>query len=175
MSYRFLANWTSSLPVFEGKSQLDGSRNTLLLWTSMPHFFVGGEWWNSVSCSSYNPWWQMITARISITVDIWSLGCTIIEMLSGKPPWSEFERTAAMFKVMRSALPIPEMLSVERKDLLQCCFLRQPAKRPSAAMLLEHAFLQIWGCRWLNFFHVSYVVAKEMLYCKCSYLLNQKD
>lgn len=57
-----------------------------------------------------------------------------------------------IFKVMRSAPPFPETLSAEGKDFLQCCFRRQPAKRPSAAMLLEHAFLQIWSCRWLNFF-----------------------
>ncbi|XP_056173024.1 mitogen-activated protein kinase kinase kinase 5-like isoform X2 [Syzygium oleosum] len=77
------------------------------------------------------------------TADIWSLGCTIIEMVTGKPPWSEYEQAAAIFKVMRSSPPIPESLSAERKDFLQCCFRRQPAARPSAAMLLKHAFLQI--------------------------------
>ncbi|KAI6687484.1 hypothetical protein NL676_024312 [Syzygium grande] len=77
------------------------------------------------------------------TADIWSLGCTIIEMVTGKPPWSEFEQAQAIFKVMRSSPPIPETLSAEGKDFLHCCFRRQPAGRPSAAMLLEHAFLQI--------------------------------
>ncbi|XP_028757605.1 mitogen-activated protein kinase kinase kinase 5 isoform X2 [Neltuma alba] len=75
-------------------------------------------------------------------VDIWSLGCTIIEMLTGKPPWSDFEGPQAMFKVLHNSPPIPETLSSAGKDFLQKCFERDPANRPCAAKLLEHAFVQ---------------------------------
>ncbi|XP_068656006.1 mitogen-activated protein kinase kinase kinase 5-like isoform X2 [Aristolochia californica] len=78
-----------------------------------------------------------------LAVDIWSLGCTIIEMITGKPPWSEYEGAAAMFKVLNNECPpIPEMLSPEGKDFLQCCFRRNPLERPSANTLLEHRFVR---------------------------------
>lgn len=75
-------------------------------------------------------------------VDIWSLGCTVIEMLTGKPPWSEFSGVQAMFNVLNRSPPIPGNLSSESKDFLECCFRRQPGDRPTAAMLLDHPFLR---------------------------------
>ncbi|GMP28078.1 hypothetical protein CsSME_00003769 [Camellia sinensis var. sinensis] len=83
-----------------------------------------------------------VSSDVALAVDIWSLGCTIIEMLNGKPPWSEYEGAAAMFKVMRESPSIPETLSPEGKDFLRSCFCRNPAERPSASMLLEHRFLK---------------------------------
>lgn len=47
-----------------------------------------------------------------------------------------------MFGVLNKSPPIPEKLSSEGKDFLQCCFRRKPADRPSAMTLLEHAFLR---------------------------------
>eukprot|EP00261_Vitis_vinifera_P017671 XP_010647447.1 PREDICTED: mitogen-activated protein kinase kinase kinase YODA [Vitis vinifera] len=82
------------------------------------------------------------SSDLAFAVDIWSLGCTIIEMLNGKPPWSEYEGAAAMFKVMRESPPIPKTLSSEGKDFLRCCFRRNPAERPPAIKLLEHRFLK---------------------------------
>ncbi|RDX98524.1 Mitogen-activated protein kinase kinase kinase 5, partial [Mucuna pruriens] len=82
------------------------------------------------------------TPDLAFAIDIWSLGCTIIEMFTGKPPWSEYEGAAALFKVMKETPPIPETLSSEGKDFLRCCFKRNPAERQTAAALLEHRFLK---------------------------------
>ncbi|KAM4121829.1 hypothetical protein ACB094_01G035200 [Castanea mollissima] len=80
--------------------------------------------------------------NLALAVDIWSLGCTIIEMLNGKPPWSDFTGPQAMFKVLNRTPPIPETLSSEGKDFLHCCFRRNPAERPTAMKLLEHPFVR---------------------------------
>ncbi|KAF0888370.1 hypothetical protein E2562_014192 [Oryza meyeriana var. granulata] len=76
-----------------------------------------------------------------LAVDIWSLGCTIIEMFTGKPPWSGLEGPAAMFKVLHKDPSIPDSLSPEGKEFLRCCFKRNPAERPTASKLLEHPFV----------------------------------
>ncbi|KAK7307608.1 hypothetical protein VNO77_40826 [Canavalia gladiata] len=82
------------------------------------------------------------SSDLAFAIDIWSLGCTMIEMYTGKPPWSEYEGAAAMFKVMKDTPPIPETLSAEGKDFLRLCFKRNPAERPTASMLLDHRFLK---------------------------------
>lgn len=59
--------------------------------------------------------------------DIWSVGCTVIEMATGKPPWSSYAApVAAMFQIASSKdpPPLPEHLSVEAKDFLLLCFNR---------------------------------------------------
>ncbi|KAK4426350.1 Mitogen-activated protein kinase kinase kinase [Sesamum alatum] len=55
---------------------------------------------------------------LALAVDIWSLGCTIIEMMNGKPPWSEYEGAAALFKVLKETPPIPETLSADGLRLM---------------------------------------------------------
>lgn len=69
-------------------------------------------------------------------------GPWMIEMLTSKPPWSEFPGHQAMFKVLHRFPDIPETLSPEGRDFLEQCFRRNPAERPSAATLLTHAFVQ---------------------------------
>lgn len=90
--------------------------------------------------------------ELAFAVDIWSVGCTVIEMLTGKPPWSEFDGVQALFNVLNRSPTIPENLSAEGKDFLGKCFQRNPADRPTAVQLLDHPFLrnkqdQVSSCR----------------------------
>lgn len=51
---------------------------------------------------------------------------------------------AALFKIGNSKeVPeIPEFLSEDAKNFLESCLQREPQRRPTAAQLLEHPFVQ---------------------------------
>lgn len=75
--------------------------------------------------------------------DIWSLGCTIIELLTGKPPYMELEPMAALFRIVQDDHPpLPAGVSDSLKDFLLLCFKKDPNMRTSAAELLSHQWLQ---------------------------------
>ncbi|KAL6633819.1 hypothetical protein ACP70R_026490 [Stipagrostis hirtigluma subsp. patula] len=80
----------------------------------------------------------------NLAVDIWSLGCTVLEMATSKPPWSQYEGIAAMFKIGNSKElpPIPDHLSEEGKDFIRQCLQRDPSSRPTAVDLLQHPFVR---------------------------------
>ncbi|KAK4350170.1 hypothetical protein RND71_029483 [Anisodus tanguticus] len=77
--------------------------------------------------------------------DIWALGCIVLEMLTGKPPWDREEDNAedVLTKIRGGhEMPrIPDNLSKEAKDFLKGCFVRNPRYRWTAEMLLTHPFV----------------------------------
>ncbi|KAF2073996.1 hypothetical protein CYY_004703 [Polysphondylium violaceum] len=71
--------------------------------------------------------------------DIWSLACTMIELVSGSPPYFSLQPMAAMFRIVQDPHPpYPANLSEEFQSFLNTTFEKDPLKRPSAAQLLLH-------------------------------------
>ncbi|XP_015217432.2 mitogen-activated protein kinase kinase kinase 3 isoform X1 [Lepisosteus oculatus] len=76
--------------------------------------------------------------------DVWSLGCTVVEMLTEKPPWAEYEAMAAIFKIATQPTnpALPSHISDHTRDFLKRIFV-EAKHRPSAEELLRHPFSQI--------------------------------
>ncbi|KAK9076675.1 hypothetical protein SSX86_005009 [Deinandra increscens subsp. villosa] len=105
---------------------------------SCPLSFKGSPYWMAPEVINNN------SNGCNLAVDIWSLGCTVLEMATSKPPWSQYEGVAALFKVGNSKeLPtIPDHLSDDGKDFILQCLQRAPSRRPSATQLLDHPFVK---------------------------------
>jgi hypothetical protein len=82
----------------------------------------------------------------SAKVDIWSLGCVVLEMFAGKRPWSKEEAIGAIYKLgsLNQAPPIPEdvsrVIGVEGLSFMYDCFTIDPTERPTAETLLRAPF-----------------------------------
>ena len=84
----------------------------------------------------------------TFTSDIWSVGATVIEMGTGKPPWPEFRNNlAALFHVATSTTPPtpPAHFSDKCKAFLKRCFCIDPKERPAASALASDPFIAVVG------------------------------
>ncbi|XP_064598335.1 mitogen-activated protein kinase kinase kinase 3-like [Liolophura sinensis] len=76
--------------------------------------------------------------------DIWSLGCTVVEMFTTTPPWGDLEAMAAIFKIATMPQPryeLPRSASNAAVDFLKKTFIKIPQDRPGAKDLLRHPFI----------------------------------
>ncbi|WJZ89101.1 hypothetical protein VitviT2T_008347 [Vitis vinifera] len=74
--------------------------------------------------------------------DVWSLGCTVIEMVSGKPAWEDCGADTLFRIGFSDELPkFPAQLSDLGRDFLEKCLRREPTERWSCDQLLQHPFV----------------------------------
>lgn len=93
-----------------------------------------------------SPYWmapEIINLTGSSTAsDIWSLGCTVIELLTGLPPYHQYADLTALFKIVNDDCPpLPTNLSSDCEDFLRKCFHKDAHSRPTADELLNHRWL----------------------------------
>ncbi|GJN08393.1 hypothetical protein PR202_ga26306 [Eleusine coracana subsp. coracana] len=117
--------------------------NSMLL-THAKGLFIG--WHLSIILDGhtkvYN--YQVVNPRKTYgpAADIWSLGCTVLEMLTCQIPYPDLEWTQALYRIGKGEPPaIPSVLSRDARDFISQCVKPNPDDRPSASKLLEHPFV----------------------------------
>ncbi|KAI9850157.1 MAG: hypothetical protein M1838_006044 [Thelocarpon superellum] len=74
--------------------------------------------------------------------DIWSVGCTVIELLEGKPPYHKLQPMPALFRIVNDDHPpFSDGASPAVRDFLMQCFQKDPNLRVSARKLLKHPWI----------------------------------
>lgn len=103
------------------------------------HSVVGSVFWMAPELLRGKP-------RLATCSDVWSLGCCVLEMATGHPPWSEkkFDNILQACHVIAesSELPtLPNDFSEQAQLFVKACLRRNPVERLTAYELGAHALL----------------------------------
>ncbi|XP_065640607.1 uncharacterized protein LOC124818979 isoform X1 [Hydra vulgaris] len=76
--------------------------------------------------------------------DIWSFGCTVLEMLTTKPPWFHLDPRVAIFHIgTKPTIPhLPDNSSNSCTTFVNDCFQRDPKLRPNTSQLLTYDWVK---------------------------------
>ncbi|KAL1135208.1 hypothetical protein V6Z11_A12G158500 [Gossypium hirsutum] len=93
------------------------------------------------------PYWMapevIEMSGVSAASDIWSVGCTVVELLTCVPPYYELQPMPALFRIVQDENPpIPDSLSPDITDFLRQCFKKDARQRPDAKTLLSHPWIR---------------------------------
>jgi serine/threonine protein kinase len=82
--------------------------------------------------------------------DVWSAGCTVAEMFTGRAPWLPMSTPMAIMYKLANTEGWPDAIPKDKAqlgddlyDFLEKCFHRDAKTRPSARDLLQHPFLKL--------------------------------
>uniref|UniRef100_A0A175YQP2 non-specific serine/threonine protein kinase n=2 Tax=Daucus carota subsp. sativus TaxID=79200 RepID=A0A175YQP2_DAUCS len=82
------------------------------------------------------------TPGVCVASDIWSVGCTVIELLTGSPPYSGYDPWPALWQIAQvKQPPIPDSLSPAVTDFVHQCFKEDHRQRVDAKTLLSHPWI----------------------------------
>ncbi|MED6126160.1 hypothetical protein PIB30_075656 [Stylosanthes scabra] len=86
---------------------------------------------------------EAFSGYIDAPMDIWALGCTVLEMLTGLPAWGvrftpNYKNLKFLVGSLKNSPKPPNGLSLVCFDFLGKCFEKDPSKRWTADMLLHH-------------------------------------
>eukprot|EP01119_Soliformovum_irregulare_P022607 TRINITY_DN7784_c0_g1_i1.p1 TRINITY_DN7784_c0_g1~~TRINITY_DN7784_c0_g1_i1.p1 ORF type:complete len:668 (-),score=202.08 TRINITY_DN7784_c0_g1_i1:18-2021(-) len=92
------------------------------------------------------PYWLapeviMMTEQ-TIASDIWSIGCTVIQLITGEPPYGNLSPMGAIFRmVQEDHPPFPLGISADLESFLTLCFDKNTTRRWTAVQLENHQWI----------------------------------
>jgi len=106
--------------------------------TRMAHTYVGSPYWMAPEVIKNAPYDQM--------VDVWSLGITCIEIVTGHVPhYNKKPQLAMEASVMNPEPRLDEKYSREIKDFVVACVQKDPEKRKNIDQLMKLPFIRAAG------------------------------
>ncbi|KAG0452495.1 hypothetical protein HPP92_025159 [Vanilla planifolia] len=106
-----------------------------------------------VGTAAYIPPEVLNSSPATFGNDIWALGCTLYQMLSGSSPFKDASEWLIFQRIIARDLKFPDHFSEEARDLIDKLLDIDPAKRPGAGpqgytALKMHPFFK--GIDWKN-------------------------
>lgn len=100
-------------------------------------------------CIKGTPYWMapevvQMAGEPTAKADVWSVGCTVIEMATGSPPYFHMQPMSALFVIGSANKPsprLPDEFSEAAQDFVTRCLTKPISRRPTASDLGHHRFM----------------------------------